>query len=77
MNKIWTLHHVHEFDDGCEEYKLIGLFSSKELAESALESVRDQPGFRDLPEGFEISEWTVDRIGWAEGYVTVYPEDDE
>jgi hypothetical protein len=34
--------------------------------------VRGQPGFRDLPNGFEISECKLDRDGWTEGYATVY-----
>lgn len=74
MSTIFLLQHVHAFDDGHEDVKLIGVFSSKELALAAQQKVADQPGFRELPEGFSIDEHHVNgHIGWLEGYVTVQP----
>ena len=73
---VYMLHHVHEFDDGHEDVKLIGVFSSEQHARDALAQVKDQPGFRECPEGFEISESVVDRLGWVEGYVTLKPDED-
>jgi hypothetical protein len=73
LNFVWLLYHVHEFDDGHESLKLIGAFSSKELAEAALEQVTDQPGFRELPQGFDLSECTLNQLGWTEGFVTIQP----
>jgi hypothetical protein len=74
MTTVFLLQHVHEFDDGDEDVKLIGVFSSEALARAAQEQVADQAGFRDLPEGFAISEHRVDgQIGWPEGYVTAQP----
>jgi hypothetical protein len=74
MSTVFVLQHVHEFDDGHEDVKLIGVFSSEVLARAAQQRVSDQPGFRDLPDGFDISEHHVDGvIGWSEGYVTVQP----
>lgn len=70
---VFLLHHVHEFDDGHEDVKLIGVFSSRERAQSALDALREQPGFRDLPAGFEISTQTLDEPSWSEGYVTLQP----
>jgi hypothetical protein len=64
--EVFLLHHVHEFDDGHEDVKLIGVFSSREEAEAALAGVRDQPGFRDLPTGFEMSSHQLDRASWLE-----------
>ena len=78
MTTIYMLDHTHEFDDGHDDTKLIGVFSTREKAEAALERVRDQPGFRSHPEGFFIGECEIDpapdRLGWAEGYVTVLPD---
>jgi hypothetical protein len=73
MTKVFILHHVHEIDDGHEEVKLIGVYSTQANAEAAMTSVRDQPGFCDVPEGFSIDEYRLDptRPGWEEGYVTV------
>lgn len=74
MAIVYLLEHVHEFENGHEDVKLIGVFSSEVLAQAAQRQVADQPGFRDLPEGFCISEHEVDsRIGWLEGYVTIQP----
>ena len=72
MSTVFILQHVHEFDDGHEDVKLIGVFSSEVLARAAQQRVSDQPGFRDLPDGFAISEHQVDGdVGWPEGYVTL------
>ena len=77
MSTVFLLQHVHEFDDGHEDVKLIGVFSSEALARAAQQRVSDQPGFRDLPDGFDISEHRVDgNIGWPEGYVTVQPDEE-
>ncbi len=73
MEKVWTLYHSHEFADGHEDSKLIGIFSSEELAIQAKESVLDQPGFRDLLSGFSIDVHIVDRLGWREGFRTLEP----
>ena len=71
--EVFPLYHVHEFECGHEDVKLIGIFSTRAKAEAALALVRDQPGFRDLPEGFSFEPTQLDRIGWTEGYVTVQP----
>jgi hypothetical protein len=74
MNSIWLLQHVHKFEDGHECVKLIGAYTSEALAAEAKQRVLNQPGFRDLPEGFEISEVLLNRDGWVEGYDTyTYP----
>ena len=41
------------------------------LAEHAQRAVEGQPGFRDLPAGFEISAHLIDRTSWTEGYVAL------
>ena len=77
MATIFLLQHVHEFEDGHEDVKLIGVFSSEALARAAQNQVAEQPGFRDLPDGFDISEHRVDGpIGWPEGYITRQPGED-
>ncbi|HTL98994.1 MAG TPA: hypothetical protein VL181_09355 [Holophagaceae bacterium] len=73
MNQVWTLHHVHEFDDGHEDVKLIGIFSSENLALAAKQKIQDQPGFLDLPDGFEIHAHKLDQLGWLEGYISILP----
>ena len=61
----------HEYDNqGRDEAKLLGVFSTHEHAEAAIEARRDKPGFIDHPEGFEIAEVTVDYDQeWMEGFL--------
>jgi hypothetical protein len=70
--EVFLLWHVHDFGDGEEDEKLIGVYSSQEKAKEAIVRLKDQPGFVDLPEGFGIYAYTVDKdTHWTEGYVTV------
>jgi hypothetical protein len=68
--KVYILYHIREIDDE-EEVKQIGVYSSRERAEEALQRVKPKPGFRDHVEGFHISEVTVDRDSWVEGFISV------
>jgi len=45
--------------DGEEDVKLIGVYATAEDAEAARQRVLPQPGFRELPEGFEVSRYGV------------------
>jgi len=69
--KVYIVQHVHEFDDGREDIKLIGIYSSIENAQEAVQRLGHQLGFRDTPEGFEIDTYTLDQDNWTQGYVTV------
>ena len=71
MEKVFLLHHVREVDDESDDMKLIGIYSSEEKARAALDLVKQQPGFRDHPDGFELSEALVDHTEWAEGFLTL------
>ncbi|MCO5165170.1 MAG: hypothetical protein M9894_02225 [Planctomycetes bacterium] len=65
------LQHVHEFEDGSESVKLIGVYSTLRRAGAAKKRLSRQPGFCDLPQGFTIDEYEVDQDNWTEGFVTV------
>lgn len=70
MTNVWLVWHVYEQEDGHDEAKLIGVFSSREKAEEAVAASAHLPGFVD--EGaFEIDESVVDRRSWIAGYVKV------
>jgi hypothetical protein len=71
MATVFVLQHVHELDDGAEDVKFIGVYSSREKAQEAVTRLTRLPGFVDDPEGFHIDEYRVDQDQWAEGYVTV------
>lgn len=49
--------------------KVVGIYSSRELAEGAEERARLLPGFADEPDGFTIEQYEVDRDHWTRGFV--------
>ena len=73
--EVFLLWHVHVFPGGEEDAKLIGVYSSHELAELVQQRALKQPGFRDTPTGFCIDCYSVDEDHWQEGYVTETHED--
>ena len=66
---VLVLLHSHELDE-CEEIKLIGVYTSRELAEDATRRLRDQPGFRLYPDGFHVGGYPLNTDYWAKGFKT-------
>jgi len=73
MKHVYLLWHtyVDETLAGGEDVKLIGVYSSKELAEAALVRTSKFRGFSDQLEGFEISPYEVDIDSWKAGFTLV------
>ena len=71
MTKVYLLWHVHTDDDDVDDEKLIGVYSTEEKAKDAIERLKEKPGFRDYPDGFEICDDVVDRDSWTEGFISV------
>ena len=69
MNVI-ILWHVHELSDDREDVKLIGVYASIEDAEAARKRLEAKPGFRDLPDGVQVDEYTIGQDHWTDGYIT-------
>lgn len=70
MERVFLVHHVHEFADGSESVKLIGAYSSLANAEAAVRRLATKPGFAELPDGFSIDEYEIDQDNWVDGYFT-------
>lgn len=79
--KIFILRHVVDFAGPYEDFKDLGVFSTRERAEDAVKIFQDKPGFSRNPHlidpiedgqvaGFCISESVLDEfsIFWAEGF---------
>lgn len=49
--------------------KVVGIYSSRALAEAAEERTRLLPGFADEPDGFTIEQYEVDLDHWPRGFV--------
>lgn len=69
---VFVVQHAYE-RDGAEEVKLIGVYSSKERAESAVERMRKLPGFCDHPDDFHVNAHVLDNDNWTSGFVTIRP----
>ena len=69
MARVFVVQHVHSREDGVEDVKFIGVYSSREKAEAAVLRLSLQPGFSDAPDGFNVDEYRVDQDHWSEGYV--------
>ena len=72
MKKIYFLDYVYEFEDGHDDIKLLGVFSSKENAKLALEKIKANPEYKKIAKYIVISKGTMERVGWEEGYFTIY-----
>ena len=71
MASVYVVQHVHSRDDGAEDVKFIGVYSSRDKADAAVARLSLQPGFSDAPDGFHVDEYRVDQDHWVEGYVAV------
>jgi hypothetical protein len=69
MDSVVLLWHVQEMPDGHDDEKLIGVYRNEDDARAAIARLRDKPGFRDLPEGFQYETYALNRDQWTEGYV--------
>jgi hypothetical protein len=73
---VYLLWHVRVDDQYADDAKLIGAYRSRESADPAVLRVKGQPGFRDHPEGFEVSAYPLDKDHWTEGFVTLCDDED-
>lgn len=80
MTVVFVLQHVHVFEEGGEDVKMLGVYSSETRAADAIARYKILPGFSDSPnlaspesdQGFHITPYTLDEDeGWAAGFVTV------
>lgn len=68
---VYDLWYEREYEHREDTELHIGIFSSEASARVAIDKLRDQSGFRDDPEGFNIYPMELDRSGWTEGFVSV------
>lgn len=70
MKSVFILQHSYEIDE-IEETKIIGIYSSKANAESAIDKFKKLPGFQDYPDYFYIDKYGIDKNHWEEGFIKV------
>ncbi|HKG84299.1 MAG TPA: hypothetical protein VKB16_14265 [Beijerinckiaceae bacterium] len=67
MTLFIVIHENPETDD----FKIIGIYSSRKGAEAGIERVRKLPGFSALPQYFSINEYELDQDQWRQGFATI------
>lgn len=73
MAIVYLLQHSYEVETEVgvfDETKLIGIFSSKEKAEKAIEEYKKITGFKNYPENFYVGQYELDKRYWGEGFIT-------
>ena len=58
-------HKVKGLDDST---KMLGIYSTREEAEKAINFLSDKPGFRYSLDDFLIDEYEVNKICWSSGF---------
>jgi hypothetical protein len=68
--EVYLLWFVKEMPTGMEDIELlIGVYSSNEEAKAAIARVKDEKGFSEFQEGFQIHPYQLDRDSWTKGYI--------
>lgn len=78
MQTVYGLWYIRGYSDREDTKLLIGIFSSAQKAQEAVDQLSAKPGFSDWPDGFEIHETRLDQCDWMEGFKSVVsprPED--
>ena len=69
MNTVFVVQHARGGENGAEDVKFIGVYSTRNNAESAVSRFRKLKGFKDYPGGFVIDEYPLDKDHWQEGFL--------
>lgn len=69
MNNVYLLYHIENEDSDDEIVRLIGAYTSYELAFQAQARVSHHAVFINFPDGFRIFEHWVNHVEWADGFI--------
>jgi hypothetical protein len=70
VSVVFIVQHLREDEEGYDATKLLGVYSTQELAEAAADRYRQLPGFAEHAAGFGISGYELDKDSdWLEGFV--------
>jgi hypothetical protein len=61
MKTVYLVQYEHIEKDNIEDTKIVGIYSSEKLAREGIKKTKKLSGFRDAPEGFQITEYTLDK----------------
>ena len=68
-DSVWLLWFEQERPEGEDTELLIGVYRTEEATKAAISRLKDQPGFRDYPQGFAAHEYKLDQDHWTQGFI--------
>lgn len=72
--KLFEVRHRYEIDPGVKSERGLGMYSSGELAQKAIDVALSMSGFRDYPAGFFIVEHELDPDAPRLDFLRAYTE---
>lgn len=70
MTMVYEIKYARDLSDDVADVKFVGVFSTREKANEALEEVKKLPGFAQYPECLLVTEVEVDLDHWTYGFFT-------
>jgi hypothetical protein len=70
MKEAFIIYHIAKEGEPDEDVKLVGVYSSRKKAITAVERLRKLPGFKDYSDGFYIESYTMDEDAYPDGFST-------
>jgi hypothetical protein len=58
-----------------DDLKILGAYSTENLANARIETARLLPGFTDEPDCFYVDCYRLDRDCWKDGFISVDPDE--
>jgi len=68
LKNVYIVQHVHEFTDGTEDVKIIGIYKLESDALSAVARLQNVNGFNKHIDGFNIDKYELNKDHWSEGF---------
>jgi hypothetical protein len=69
MSYVFILWYIVAPDTENEDELLIGVYKTDGDAKAAIERLKDQSGFKDAPQDFQIVSYELNQDHWTQGYV--------
>jgi hypothetical protein len=68
---VYLVQHVHILEDGLEDVKVIGIYSSQGKAKDAIRRLARLPGFSESNGEFHTDKYETDRDQLVDGFLTI------
>ncbi|MDW9380945.1 hypothetical protein [Chryseobacterium sp. JV558] len=71
LSTVFSVSHYYTIHTFLDDERYIGVFSSLEKAEKAIEELKNKPGFKDHHDDFDISELDLAVLLWSSGFGSI------